>query len=111
MATNGAGLGASRRTGWTGLVAPLIQLFGLMDAKTALDVGKVVVKRRAPAKKKGRSGTRGGSDWSSGLQELRVWLQNVVFRQVLSLMQEQEPHRDALRDKKRARPRPFFCTV
>ena len=25
---NGAGLGASHQTGWTGLVAPLIQLFG-----------------------------------------------------------------------------------
>jgi hypothetical protein len=25
---NGAGLGASHQTGWTGLIAPLIQLFG-----------------------------------------------------------------------------------
>ena len=30
---NGAGLGASHQTGWTGLVAPLIQLFGSMDAE------------------------------------------------------------------------------
>ena len=29
---NGAGLGASHQTGWTGLVAPLIQLFGHLDA-------------------------------------------------------------------------------
>ena len=28
---NGAGLGASHQTGWTGLVAALIQLFGSMD--------------------------------------------------------------------------------
>jgi hypothetical protein len=28
---NGAGLGASHQTGWTGLVAPLIHLFGSMD--------------------------------------------------------------------------------
>ena len=30
---NGAGLGASHQTGWTGLVAKLIQLFGLLDAE------------------------------------------------------------------------------
>ena len=30
---NGAGLGASHQTGWTGLVAPLIQLFGHLDAE------------------------------------------------------------------------------
>jgi hypothetical protein len=37
---NGAGLGASHQTGWTGLVAKFIQLFGLMDAERALEVGK-----------------------------------------------------------------------
>lgn len=37
---NGAGLGASHQTGWTGLVAKTIQLFGLLDAKKALDTGK-----------------------------------------------------------------------
>ncbi len=37
---NGAGLGASHQTGWTGLVAKLIQLFGLLDSKRALEVGK-----------------------------------------------------------------------
>ncbi len=37
---NGAGLGASHQTGWTGLVAKTIQLFGLMDAEHALEVGK-----------------------------------------------------------------------
>jgi hypothetical protein len=39
-ATNGAGLGASHQTGWTGLVAKLIQLFGLLDAQQTLEVGK-----------------------------------------------------------------------
>jgi Glycosyl hydrolase family 63 C-terminal domain len=39
-ADNGAGLGASHQTGWTGLVAKLIELYGLMDAKRALDVGR-----------------------------------------------------------------------
>jgi hypothetical protein len=37
---NGAGLGASHQTGWTGLVAKLIQLYGTMDPKRALEVGK-----------------------------------------------------------------------
>ena len=37
---NGAGLGASHQTGWTGVVAKLIQLFGLLDAKTLLHAGK-----------------------------------------------------------------------
>jgi hypothetical protein len=37
---NGAGLGASHQTGWTGLVAKCIQLYGLLDAKRALEGGK-----------------------------------------------------------------------
>ncbi|MFI5155433.1 MAG: glucosidase [Chitinophagales bacterium] len=36
---NGAGLGASHQTGWTGVVAKLIQLFGKMDGKQLLEVG------------------------------------------------------------------------
>src|SRR6185295_3977194 len=31
---NGAGLGASHQTGWTGLIAPIIQLVGRPDAET-----------------------------------------------------------------------------
>ena len=37
---NGAGLGASHQTGWTGLVASLIELYGSLDPEIALDVGK-----------------------------------------------------------------------
>jgi hypothetical protein len=37
---NGAGLGASHQTGWTGLVAKIIQLYGLLDSKRALEGGK-----------------------------------------------------------------------
>jgi hypothetical protein len=37
---NGAGLGASHQTGWTGLVASLIELNGTLDAKAALEGGK-----------------------------------------------------------------------
>ena len=36
---NGAGLGASHQTGWTGLVAALIQLFGHLDAEEVLAEG------------------------------------------------------------------------
>jgi hypothetical protein len=36
---NGAGLGASHQTGWTGVVARLIQLFGHLDAETFLSEG------------------------------------------------------------------------
>jgi hypothetical protein len=37
---DGAGLGASHQTGWTGAVATLIRLFGSLDAKTLLEGGK-----------------------------------------------------------------------
>ncbi len=37
---NGAGLGASHQTGWTGLVAPLMQIFGTLDAQSYLELGK-----------------------------------------------------------------------
>jgi hypothetical protein len=34
---NGAGLGASHQTGWTGLIASLLDLFGRLDAKIGLE--------------------------------------------------------------------------
>jgi len=37
---NGAGLGANHQTGWTGLVAKLIQLYAILDPRRALEVGK-----------------------------------------------------------------------
>jgi len=37
---NGAGLGASHQTGWTGCVAKLIELFGMIDSKKFLEAGK-----------------------------------------------------------------------
>jgi hypothetical protein len=37
---NGAGIGASHQTGWTGLVAPLIEIFGGLDAHTYLEAGR-----------------------------------------------------------------------
>lgn len=37
---NGAGIGASHQTGWTGLIARLIQLFGSIDEQTLLEQGR-----------------------------------------------------------------------
>jgi len=37
---NGAGLGASHQTGWTGLVAKMIEIFGRVDATDLLAGGK-----------------------------------------------------------------------
>ena len=38
---NGAGLGASHQTGWTGVVAKAIQLFGFLDSERTLAAGKM----------------------------------------------------------------------
>jgi mannosylglycerate hydrolase MGH1-like protein len=46
---NGAGLGASHQTGWTGLVAKVIELFGRLDANQVLQMGR----KEAFAKKAG----------------------------------------------------------
>jgi hypothetical protein len=43
---NGAGLGASHQTGWTGLVAKMIQLYGLLDPKKMLEEGKEAAFRK-----------------------------------------------------------------
>ena len=48
---NGAGLGASHQTGWTGLVGTLIQLFGAMDPQHILEVGKMAAFGQTPAKR------------------------------------------------------------
>jgi hypothetical protein len=37
---NGAGIGASHQTGWTGVVAALIEIFGKLDAETYLQGGR-----------------------------------------------------------------------
>jgi hypothetical protein len=44
---NGAGIGASHQTGWTGLVAPLIQIFGSIDAASLLDQERPLAPRAA----------------------------------------------------------------
>jgi hypothetical protein len=40
---NGAGLGASHQTGWTGLVARIIELFGRLDSEKLLEAGRRIV--------------------------------------------------------------------
>ena len=47
---NGAGLGASHQTGWTGLVARIIQLSGFLNAKRALELGTQAVFQRGASK-------------------------------------------------------------
>jgi hypothetical protein len=49
---NGAGLGASHQTGWTGAVAKLIQLFGVLDAQKSLQLGKVAAFTRGTSEAK-----------------------------------------------------------
>jgi hypothetical protein len=43
---NGAGLGASHQTGWTGLIAPLLDLFGRVTAEDALKDSKEQIHAR-----------------------------------------------------------------
>jgi hypothetical protein len=60
---NGAGLGASHQTGWTGLVAPLLDIFGRVDAKTALESERGRVLAKVVAEQVGgEQTTRAGAD-------------------------------------------------
>ena len=52
---NGAGLGASHQTGWTGLAAKLIELYGFLDPERALAMGKSAAFEPGA---RGRSGRR-----------------------------------------------------
>jgi hypothetical protein len=47
---NGAGLGASHQTGWTGVIAGLIDIFGKLDAETFLKGGRESAFGRAEAR-------------------------------------------------------------
>jgi Glycosyl hydrolase family 63 C-terminal domain len=51
---NGAGLGASHQTGWTGIVARMMHLFATTTPGQALELGKNVVAEEAPATEHGR---------------------------------------------------------
>jgi hypothetical protein len=43
---NGAGLGASHQTGWTGLIAFAMDFFGRLDATTALEMDRSLLQTR-----------------------------------------------------------------
>jgi hypothetical protein len=43
---NGAGIGASHQTGWSGLIAPLIEIFGRLDAQAFLEGGRAAAFHR-----------------------------------------------------------------
>src|SRR5689334_20142052 len=45
---NGAGIGASHQTGWTGLIAPIMKLFAGRTAGQALELGKDIVQTPEP---------------------------------------------------------------
>jgi hypothetical protein len=49
---NGAGLGASHQTGWTGLVARMMHLFATTSADQVLELGKMAAFEVEPKKKK-----------------------------------------------------------
>jgi hypothetical protein len=49
---NGAGLGASHQTGWTGLVAKLIEFFGSIDGEELLAAGKAGAFKKEPMRDK-----------------------------------------------------------
>ncbi len=66
---NGAGLGASHQTGWTGLVAKMIQLYGLLDPKQCPGGGQRSCVRE------GRPGSRGG-------KEMRTWPKHPVIYEI-----------------------------
>jgi len=57
---NGAGLGASHQTGWTALVAPLLDLFGRVDARTLLEVERGSVLARIVREQVGGEPARAG---------------------------------------------------
>ena len=60
---NGAGLGASHQTGWTGLIAVFLDLFGRLDAKALLETERDLVAlpdRDGAGQRRPRAGLRAG---------------------------------------------------
>ncbi|BCS32293.1 glucosidase [Luteitalea sp. TBR-22] len=56
---NGAGIGASHQTGWTGLVAPLLDIFGRLDARTMLETERGQLTSRMIRQQVGGEGVSG----------------------------------------------------
>ena len=62
---NGAGIGASHQTGWTGLVAKIIQLFGNMEADKNAGNGEQALCKAGEARKPVRNETMAETSPSS----------------------------------------------
>jgi hypothetical protein len=58
---NGAGLGASHQTGWTGLVGKMIEIFGSVDAGTFLQGSKLDSFRRVAGRKESQVAAAAGA--------------------------------------------------
>jgi hypothetical protein len=58
---NGAGLGASHQTGWTGIVARILHVFGSMTAETALAAGKAAYFKPAALPAEAEAAASGGA--------------------------------------------------
>jgi hypothetical protein len=56
---NGAGLGASHQTGWTGLIASILDLFGRIDAKDLLETERTRLAARIVREQVGGEPARG----------------------------------------------------
>ena len=74
---NGAGLGASHQTGWTGVIARLMHLFATMTPDALLESGKRRVRRERSQDAKGVMRTRYPSLFQINT---RVWLTQLVPR-------------------------------
>ena len=75
---NGAGLGASHQTGWTGLVALLLDLFGRLDAKSVLET-----ERGRPDRPAGQgAGGRGDGDGVKTSVGTRGWPTHPVIYEI-----------------------------
>jgi hypothetical protein len=51
---NGAGLGASHQTGWTGIIARMMHLFATTTSEQALEEGKMAAAMEMPSARRGR---------------------------------------------------------
>ena len=54
---NGAGIGASHQTGWTGVIAELIEIFGKVDAEEFLRGGRTAALREKSRGARRRDGS------------------------------------------------------
>ena len=59
---NGAGLGASHQTGWTGLIAPLLDIFGRVNAKDLLETERGRLQSRIIREQVSGEQTKGEKD-------------------------------------------------